>query len=247
MAMPRGNAASSQTTRATLGLRDLVFAGELAPEERVREVDLAERLGVSRTPLRLALTTLAHEGLLEALPGGGFVVRAFTADEITDGIELRGVLEGTAARLAAERVASEHEVAPLRAAIERIDEALAGPPEDMIVRYVAANEEFHARLIALAKSPPVERAIANVYALPFASPSALLASHAAILASREILVVAQYQHRRLVEAIRDGHGTRAEEIGREHARVARTNLDLALEDRDALRRIPGAPLLREVT
>jgi GntR family transcriptional regulator of vanillate catabolism len=245
--VPRGNAASSQTTRATLGLRDLVFAGELAAGDRVLEVELAERLGVSRTPLRLALVTLAHEGLLEALPGGGFVVRSFSADEITDGIELRGVLEGTAARLAAERLDTEEEVAPLLDAIDRIDEALAGPTEEMVVRYVAGNEDFHAALIALAKSPPVERAIGNVYALPFASPSALLASHAAILASREILVVAQYQHRRLVEAIRDGHGTRAEEIGREHARVARTNLDLALEDRDALRRIPGAPLLREVS
>jgi GntR family transcriptional regulator of vanillate catabolism len=74
--MARGNSAGSQTTKATLGLRELVFNGEFGPGERLPEVELAERVGVSRTPLRMALQTLAHEGLLEALSGGGFVVRA---------------------------------------------------------------------------------------------------------------------------------------------------------------------------
>ena len=64
--------------KATLGVRELVLDGELSPGDRVPEIALAQRLGVSRTPLRLALTTLAHEGLLESLPGGGFVVRSFT-------------------------------------------------------------------------------------------------------------------------------------------------------------------------
>ena len=69
--------------KATLGVRELVLDGELSPGDRVPEIALAQRLGVSRTPLRLALTTLAHEGLLESLPGGGFVVRSFTrAEEI---------------------------------------------------------------------------------------------------------------------------------------------------------------------
>src|SRR5919106_389653 len=90
----------SQTTKATLGIRELVLDGELAPGERVPEVGLSERLGISRTPLRIALTTLAHEGLLEPLSGGGFIVRSFTRTDIADAIELRGVLEGTAARLA---------------------------------------------------------------------------------------------------------------------------------------------------
>ena len=67
----------------------------------------SRQLGVSRTPLRTALMTLEHEGLLETLPGGGFVVREFTRTDINDSIELRGVLEGTAARLAAERLEAE--------------------------------------------------------------------------------------------------------------------------------------------
>ena len=100
--MARGNP-NSLTVKATLGLRELIFAGAFLPGERVAELALVERLGVSRTPLRLALLTLEHEGLLETLPGGGFVVRQFTRDDINDGIELRATLEGTAARFAAER------------------------------------------------------------------------------------------------------------------------------------------------
>ena len=67
------------------------------------ELRLVERLGVSRTPLRLALAALEHEGLLRGRGSRGYVVREFTAADISDAIELRGVLEGTAARFAAER------------------------------------------------------------------------------------------------------------------------------------------------
>jgi GntR family transcriptional regulator of vanillate catabolism len=90
--VPRGNHPHSQTTKATLGLRELLLDGAFKPRERVPELRLVEELGVSRTPLRIALVTLEHEGLLETLPGGGFVVREFTRTDIDDAIELRGVL-----------------------------------------------------------------------------------------------------------------------------------------------------------
>ena len=122
--MPRGDGAQSQTVKAKLGLRELVLDGAFAPGERVPEIELAKRLGVSRTPLRLALSTLAHEGLLEPLPGGGFVVRSFTRADVSDAIELRGVLEGTAARLAAERLESPDELDPLVEAVEQLDDVL---------------------------------------------------------------------------------------------------------------------------
>src|SRR4051794_31806763 len=90
--------AGSQTLRAALALRELILDGELPPGVRVAEIPLSERIGVSRTPLRLALARLEHEGLLTSLSSGGFIVRQFTREEIADAIELRGVLEGTAAR-----------------------------------------------------------------------------------------------------------------------------------------------------
>src|SRR5918992_2833687 len=107
--MPRGKRANSQTTKATLGLRELLLNGVFKPGERVPYLRLVDELLVSRTPLRIALMTLSHEGVLEALPGGGFVVHEFTRTDIDDAIELRGVLEGMAARLAAERLESEDE------------------------------------------------------------------------------------------------------------------------------------------
>ncbi len=243
--MPRGDTARSQTTKATLGLRELIFAGELEPEQRVPEIGLAERLGVSRTPLRLALATLAHEGLLRPLPGGGFVVCSFTLSDVTDAIELRGVLEGTAARFAAERLESPSELADLVEVTEQLDQVVAerGPA---LERYVELNDEYHAVLVTLAKSDALARAIANAVALPFASAGALLASQATLRREHEILLVAQHQHRMLLEAVGAGHGTRAEEIAREHARLAKLNLDLVLESEHALERLPGAPLLRGV-
>jgi GntR family transcriptional regulator of vanillate catabolism len=244
--MPRGRRDDSQMTKATLGVRELVLEGELGPGERVPEVALAERLGVSRTPLRLALATLAHEGLLEPLDGGGFAVRSFTRADIADAIELRGVMEGTAARFAAERLQSVQELEQLIEVTAQLDEVVADLTSESLVRYVELNDLYHAELVALARSPTVARAVAGVVVLPFAAPGALLASQAMLPRSREILAVAQHQHRVLIDAIRDGHGSRAEEIGREHARLAQLNLELVLEDHSALAALEGAPLLRRV-
>lgn len=242
--MPRGNHAHSQTTKATLGLRELLLGGAFKPGERVPELRLVEELGVSRTPLRIALMTLEHEGFLEALPGGGFVVREFTRTDIDDAIELRGVLEGMAARLAAERLASEDEVEPLRDLCRELDVVVRNPSMESFMEYLQLNQEFHVAFRALAKSPQLDRELEHVLALPFAPPSALVMVHAALPESWEIFLVAQHQHVALVEAISRREGARAEAIALEHARIARRNLDVALENRHLLDRLPGSPLLR---
>ena len=239
--MPRGD--SAQTVKATLGLRQLLFDGEIRPGERLVELALVERIGVSRTPLRLALTTLEHEGLVQSLPGGGFTVREFTLGEIDDAIELRGVLEGTAARFAAERLESIDELAELRETASLLDEVVADPSAEAMVSYVELNELFHAQLVALAKSELVTRAIGRAQAVPFAAPGALVASLADHPEWQASLVVAQHQHRTLLEAIARRQGARADQIAREHARLSRRNLDLVLERRDILDGLPGAPLL----
>ena len=103
-AMPRAKRDESQTLRALLRMRELLLRGEFRPGERIREIPLAARLHVSRTPLRLVLHRLEEEGLVAARPTGGFVASEFSMRDIYDGIEIRGVLEGCAAKLAAERV-----------------------------------------------------------------------------------------------------------------------------------------------
>lgn len=244
ISVPRGSHPTSQTVKATLGLRELVLAGAFEPGDRVRELPLVEELGVSRAPLRIALVTLAHEGLLETLPGGGFAVRRFAREDVDDAIELRGVLEGTAARLAAERLDHPSELEPLRECSAALDVVVHDRGVDAFVRYVALNETFHARLLALAKSPALERAMERILTLPFASPSAFVAVHVKLSESREILVVAQHQHRALLEAVERREGARAEALALEHARLARMNLDLALRDPELCRQLPGATLIR---
>jgi DNA-binding GntR family transcriptional regulator len=80
-------------------VRDMIIEGQLPPGGRINEVVLGQALGVSRTPLREAIKTLASEGLLEAVPARGAVVRRFTLEDVADSLAVLKALEQTAARL----------------------------------------------------------------------------------------------------------------------------------------------------
>jgi GntR family transcriptional regulator, vanillate catabolism transcriptional regulator len=233
----------TQMMRALLSLREQILSGEFKPGDRMSELPLVERLGVSRTPLRLALASLEHEGLLRGLPAGGYVVREFTRADIRDAIELRGVIEGTAARFAAERGASRRDLRALRTINESVEPLVRRADYESFERFVALNEAFHTRLLKMAESPLLERTLEGVLSLPFASPSALVLQHAQLPESREILVVAHRHHVGLTEAITQREGARADSIGREHARLSLTNLEIVLSHRGLLEEVPGASLL----
>ena len=237
----------SQTVSVLLRLRELILAGELAPGERLSELSITERLGASRTPVRAGLARLADEGLLHPLPGGGFAVRAFTEADIRDAIEVRGTLEGLAARLAAERGPPVGTLADLRDTVADIDTTLsaATATEDMFARYVRLNEHLHTLLAEAAGSEVVARKIGQAAALPFASPSGFLMAQSALPEMKLILTVAQEQHRAVVDAITHREGARAEALMREHARLAQRNLDLALRHAPALQLVLGAALIRQ--
>jgi GntR family transcriptional regulator of vanillate catabolism len=234
---------TSQTMRALLRLRELLLSGEFEPGARMSELPLVERLGVSRTPLRLALSALEHEGLLRVLPSGGYVVREFTRSDIDDAIELRGVLEGTAARFAAERGVTRRELRAMIDIADQTDEVVHAADYESFERYVDLNERFHSLLYDAARSPLLERALEHAISLPFAGPSAFVLAEAELPESREVLIVAQSHHRALIDAIDRREGARAESIAREHARLARLNLDIVLRHREVLERLPGASLI----
>src|SRR3569832_2990321 len=118
----------SQTVKAQLALRDQILAGALRPGERISELQAVETTGASRTPVRMALVRLEEEGLLEAIPSGGFMVKSFSERDILDSIELRGTLEGLAARLAAERGVSVRVLDPLSECLGQIDALVAQDP-----------------------------------------------------------------------------------------------------------------------
>jgi len=238
----------SQAVRAQLQLREMILAGELPPGERVGEVAIVEKLGISRTPIRAALVRLEQEGLLEALPHGGFAVRSFSEREVADAIELRGTLEGLMARVAAERGVPSALLAQARAVLDEIDAVLARPQLDDadFTRYVDANGRFHALLLRMADSRVLAREVERVVRLPFASPSAFVVVQADSPQARDMFIVAQAQHRAVLDAVQRREGARAEAIMREHARIAQRNL------REAVRQqrpgaLPGVALIRPET
>jgi len=239
------HAAQSQRLRALLSLRELVLDGELRHGERVSEIPLATRLGVSRTPLRLALAQLEHEGLLDALPTGGYVVRSFTLADVGDAIAVRGALEGAAARIAAERITGPRELEAMYGCVAQLDAVLRadGLGISEFARYVELNERFHALLVELARSDVLRDAIAHACAKPFASPSAFVQVQAVLPESHDILRAAQEQHHEILAAIEAGDGGRAEWVARRHAQLARGNLDVALAGHGALEQVPGGALI----
>ena len=236
----------SQTVKAQLRLRELIVGGDLKPGQRIAELALVERVGVSRTPIRMALVRLQEEGLLDALPGGGFVVKDFSEDDIHDAIELRGTLEGLAARLAAERGVGAVLLAEAREALARIDALLARPELDEAAfsHYVELNGRLHDLMAEMCGSHVVQRQLERAKTLPFASPNGFVFASALSPLARDTLVVAQAQHRGVVYAIERREGARAEALMREHARIARQNLDEALRSHPSMQQIPGARLIR---
>lgn len=243
---PRNSPSASQTARATLRLREMIIDGHFHPGERIKEIPLAAQLEVSRIPLRLALERLAHEGLLEIRPTRGFVVPQFSKTDIYDAIELRGLLEGAAVRLAAERLRDSRDLAPLREASREMDGLLRDRKLglDTFTQYIELNAKFHAALLDLSHSRILRRALKQACALPFASPSAFLLKQHSAAEAIDLFLIALDQHRGIIDAIANRESMRAELLAREHARVARRNLDAALSNRELLKSVRGARLIQ---
>ncbi|MGB7243440.1 MAG: GntR family transcriptional regulator [Sulfitobacter sp.] len=234
----------SQLDRALFGLRSLVMGGEFDEGQRLSEVSLAKQLGTSRTPLRQAMDRLVAEGLLERIRTGGCRVATFSIGDIADAIELRGVIEGTAARMAAERGVDAGLLAQAQDALDQIDGALSAVDGLEFDQYVKQNARFHSLLAQFPASPLVEREIERMSLLPLASPSAFLSDQAMIPDFQDSLRYAQRQHRAILDAIINKEGARAEALTREHARLALINFNYLNENRlPVAGKLPGIGLV----
>ena len=239
-----GSERISQVEKAIIGLRSLIMDGALAANSRLPEVTLAERLGVSRTPLRQAMDRLVTEGLLERNDTGGCRVASFDIADIRDAIELRGVIEGTALRLAAERGFNADLMAEAEQVLSEIDTAVSNPSDIDFASYVRLNFRFHELLAGLAESSVMMREIERICRLPLASPSAFLHDQELIPDFLPSLIRAQGQHRAMLDAIRNREGARAEALAREHARLALQNLSFLTESEPHLAaRVPELALV----
>jgi GntR family transcriptional regulator, vanillate catabolism transcriptional regulator len=231
---------NNQIERLVLALRGQILHGEFTPGERLTEMGLASRLQASRTPIRLALERLANEGLLDPIPSGGFRLRSFTLDDIQDAIEIRGVLEGTAARFAAERLRTTEELTQFKGlskeAMMEIPVTLEG-----FARYLEANKNFHREFWRLAKSESLFRELEHACKIPFAAPEALVFGIADL--EQATAYVAAEQHQSIVEAIENRQGARAEALAREHSRISRRNLEFALRTKEPSYLLPGLSLV----
>jgi GntR family transcriptional regulator, vanillate catabolism transcriptional regulator len=235
-----GSVSNTQTERLVLTLREWILKGEFSAGQRLTELGLVSSLKASRTPIRIALERLANEGLLEPIPTGGFRVRSFSTADICDAIEIRGVLEGTAARFAAERLERVEELGRVKRLLPRA--ILENPiSPEAFARFLDTNRTFHREVWCLAKSPSLFRELEHACKIPFAAPEALVFSPADYEPSTAH--IAAEQHRAIIEAIENREGSRAEALAREHSRIARRNLEAAFRKKEGTSRLPGAALV----
>lgn len=131
------------------GVRRLILSGQYASGDRLGEVELADTLGVSRTPVREALRLLAAEGLVEITPNKGARVVAWSPAELEEIFALRAQVEGLAARRAAERITTEALDELEQLADEHAKATVAGPDRDLD-RIYELNGLFHAGVVQAA-------------------------------------------------------------------------------------------------
>ncbi len=215
-------------TRAIVRIREMILRGELGPGERVAEAPLAERLGMSRTPVRQALPVLAQEGLLAEHQTRGYVVRGFSTADVLDAIDLRGVLEGLAARRVAERGASRTLLQTLRVCLAEGDQILAeGHVADKFeALYVDMNVRFHQLIVAECRSPIIQQALERNARIPFAGPQALALDKTSLERMYDTMAYAHRQHHCIVAALERGESSRVEALMREHTNPVKENLNI---------------------
>jgi DNA-binding GntR family transcriptional regulator len=194
-------------------LRRAILSGELAPGTRLVERELAQQLGVSRTPVREAFRKLEHEGLVDQVGRRNLIVREHSGDEIREILAIRAALEGLAAELAAANARPQH-LRRFATLLEQMDEAVAGGDTATLARL---NEQFNATLYAAAGSRRLSEMLGGLreQAANFARRGYGIPGRAA---------EAVQEHRRIVEAVAARDGERAAREAREHVRRSEANL-----------------------
>jgi DNA-binding GntR family transcriptional regulator len=151
---PLPESGRSRAESAYEELRAAIVAGQLRPNERLVETDLAKRLQISRTPIRESFLRLAGEGLIKPA-GQGWIVREHTKQEVQEIYEVRAALEGYAARLAARHATSEE--------LQRINqlylEHLKSLDEESRAVILEHNDEFHDAIVAASRNDHLARQI----------------------------------------------------------------------------------------
>jgi DNA-binding GntR family transcriptional regulator len=213
---------ASVAERVYAALKQAIGDGSFKAGERLREIDLAARYGVSRTPVREALKKLEAEALVVDVPGRGLAVSKPSPDEIMDAYLVREVLEGLAARLAAER-ATETDRMRLSAILRRIRDAIAAEDPQ---RAIGLSNEFDRVLLQATRS----QRLSDMIDAARASQGRLLRLS---LQYPGRLAQSAEERGEILQAIQEGDPEAAERATREHLRRAReTRIAQSLEQGD---------------
>lgn len=211
-------------------LRDEVFrrlkdhivelAGSTTVPITVREADLAREFGVSRTPIREALSQLARDGLIEQRPRRGVRVIPMNLEEYVAWLEIREVLEGIAARLAAQH-ATDEQLAAMRELFDpfKVDELVQ---EDISVAYARANARFHSMIVE-ASGNRLIRAMAQTYDHMGTTQLRIIARLSRSEASLK-------EHLEMIEALERRDPGEAENLARQHVKTLRQQVLNGMRD-----------------
>jgi DNA-binding GntR family transcriptional regulator len=201
-------------------LRHAIIRGDLHPGDRLVESRIADRLDISRTPVREAIHKLEREGLLRKLPRGGFIVMNLSREDIEETFGIRSVLESYAAKLAALNH-REEDLKPLEDKIEEFQRALEKGRTDKLPKI---NTEFHNLFYALSRSPKLIRMVNELRDQIYRFRKLLLSMDNMARTSNE-------DHRKMVEAIRKRDAQRVETLVSEHILRGQKIVLQALEKR----------------
>ncbi len=189
-------------------IRDAILKGSLKPGERVSEPDLAERFGISRTPIREAFRQLESEGYLEVVPRKGAVVASLSERDIEEFYAIKIILEGFAARMAADKL-TEKEIERLESINERLHKIAK---EGDVKTFFRVHNEFHEVFIKAAGNDKLSEMI-NQLVMKF--KRLRLAS----LSQPGRMVVSIEDHQDMIQAFRDHDGNRADSLVRHAATI----------------------------
>lgn len=208
--------------KVIVALRRMIASGELRDGERIGEIATAARLGVSRMPVRTALRALEQEGLVVKLGARGYAARGITAVQVEGAIEVRGVLEGLAARRLALLGLDRSTEKALTACLAQGDALFAKGhlAEGDLELFYAYNLRFHDLLTVACGNPAIGIALARNNHLPFASAAALALDWEDLVAGFAHLDGAHREHHAVIDAIRDQRADDAERLMRAHAQAA---------------------------
>ena len=195
-------------------LRNAILRGDLKPGERLMEMHLANKLGVSRTPIREAIRMLEQEGLAVTIPRKGAQVAKMTEKDLQDVLEIRDSLDELAVRMACQRL-TEDQLVELKSAMKDFEMATKSKDARKICE---ADENFHNVIYRMADNPKLETIVNNLleqmyryryeYVKENSSYQQLIHEHAAIIEGfekRDEAYVKEIMHTHLenqIEAVR---------------------------------------------